>query len=189
MAERAASAGVKTGANTAPWGEKSYQPILTFVAETREYVSGELRKGERPTGEQIAAHLDSVFAALPATVVSRYARADSGFYCWEAVAAYQKRDCRLEISAQKNPRLVEELQAARWTGSPCTDADGQCELRYQPEGWGNAYRFVALRYQKKAKPKRGGAAAIPVVRHAAIQLSVLVTDVTAPIDAVVGFYR
>ena len=46
-------------------GKKSYQPILTFLAETREYVSGELRNGDRPTGAQIARHLESVFAALP----------------------------------------------------------------------------------------------------------------------------
>jgi hypothetical protein len=49
---------------------------------------------------------------------------------------------------------VEELKAARWTGSPRTDADGQCEFRYQPQGWGRAYQFVALRYQKKPKPKK-----------------------------------
>jgi hypothetical protein len=30
-------------------GKKSYQPILTFLAETREYVAGELRNGDRPT--------------------------------------------------------------------------------------------------------------------------------------------
>src|SRR5579863_6988117 len=46
-------------------GKKSYQPILTFLAETREYVSGELRNGDRPTGIQIASHLNGVFAALP----------------------------------------------------------------------------------------------------------------------------
>jgi Transposase DDE domain group 1 len=46
-------------------GEKSYQPILTFSSETREYISGELRNGDRPTGVQIARHLESVFAALP----------------------------------------------------------------------------------------------------------------------------
>jgi hypothetical protein len=46
-------------------GKKSYQPILTFLAETREYVAGELRNGDRPTGAQIARHLESVFAALP----------------------------------------------------------------------------------------------------------------------------
>jgi hypothetical protein len=164
--------GARKGYNPQHRGKKSYQPILTFVAETREYVSGELRKGDRPTGKQIIAHLESVFAALPATVERTYARADSGFYCREAVAAYEKHDSRFVVSAQKTPRLIEELQAARWTGSPRTDADGQCELRYQPEGWGKAYRFVALRYQKMPKPKKGGGAgAIPVVRHTPIQLS------------------
>src|ERR1700737_1922941 len=32
-------------------GKKSYQPILTFIAETREYVWGELRNGYRPDGK------------------------------------------------------------------------------------------------------------------------------------------
>jgi hypothetical protein len=31
-------------------GKKSFQPILTFLAETREYIGGELRNGDRPTG-------------------------------------------------------------------------------------------------------------------------------------------
>ena len=135
-------------------GKKSYQPILTFLAETREYVSGELRNGDRPTGAQIARHLESVFAALPPQVKTIYARADSGFYCGEAVEAYEKRGVQFIISARKTSRLVDELKAADWKRSPRTDADGQCEFRYQPEGWGKAYRFIALRYQKKPKPKR-----------------------------------
>ena len=180
--------GARKGYNPQHRGKKSYQPILTFLAETREYVGGELRKGDRPTGKQIAAHLDSVIAALPQSVERIYARADSGFYCWEAVAAYAKHGCRFVISAQKTPRLVAELKAARWTGSPRTDADGQCEFRYQPEGWGRAYRFVALRYLKKAKP---------AAQNEQYQLfdtpeytyRVFVTDMDAAIDVVVGFYR
>jgi hypothetical protein len=49
-------------------GKKSYQPILTFLAETREYLGGELRPGDPPPGAQIARHLESVFAALPPQV-------------------------------------------------------------------------------------------------------------------------
>jgi hypothetical protein len=49
-------------------GKQSYQPILTFLAETREYISGELRNGDRPTGAQISRHLQSVFAVLPREV-------------------------------------------------------------------------------------------------------------------------
>ena len=66
-------------------GKRSYQPILTFPAETREYLMGGLRNGDRPTGRQIAAHLESAFRALPGGVKKILARADSGFYCWEAV--------------------------------------------------------------------------------------------------------
>ena len=132
-------------------GKKSYQPILTFLAETREYLAGELRNGDRPTGKQIARHLEGVFAAVPKSAETIYARADSGFYCAEAVEAYEKAGARFIVSARKTSRLINELKAATWTGSPKTDADGQCEFRYQPEGWSNAYRFIALRYIKKAQ--------------------------------------
>ena len=137
-------------------GKKTYQPILTFLAETREYVSGELRNGDRPTGTQIASHLESVFAALPPGVKTIQARADSGFYCREAVEAYEKRGVQFIVSARKTSRLVDELKAADWKRSPRTDADGECEFPYQPEGWRKAHRFIALRYQKKPTPKEAG---------------------------------
>jgi hypothetical protein len=108
----------------------------------------------RPTGAQIARHLESVFAALPPQVKTIYARADSGFYCWDAVEAYENKGVQFIVSARKTSRLVDELKAADWKPSPRTDTGGgQCEFRYQPEGWGKAYRFIALRYRKKPKPK------------------------------------
>jgi len=48
---------------------------------------GELRNGDRPSGARIAHHIKSAVAALPATVKIVRARADSGFYCREAVEA------------------------------------------------------------------------------------------------------
>ena len=44
--------GARKGYNPKHRGKRSYQPILTFLAETREYISGELRKGERPTANR-----------------------------------------------------------------------------------------------------------------------------------------
>ena len=43
--------GGRKGYNPKNKGKKSYQPMLTFLAETREYVWGELRNGDRPTGK------------------------------------------------------------------------------------------------------------------------------------------
>jgi len=186
--------GARKGYHPKHRGKKSYEPILTLVAETREYLSGELRKGERPSGQQIAAHLEGVFAALPAGVERCYARADSGMYGHETVETYEQHGCRFVVAAQKTPRLVEELQAARWTGSPRTDADGQCEFRYPPDGWGKAYRFVALRYVQKPKPKKKRKGVAEPEQYQLFDTPeyiyrVFVTDLDAPIDIVVGFYR
>src|SRR6202048_4589410 len=115
-------------------GKKSYQPILTFLSETREYIGGELRNGDRPTGAQIARHLEGVFAALPPQVKTIHARADSGFYCGEAVEAYQKGGAQFIVSAGQAARLGDGPEAGAWKRSPRPDADDQCEVRYQPEG-------------------------------------------------------
>jgi hypothetical protein len=138
-------------------GKKSYQPMLTFIAETREYVWGELRNGDRPTGKQIGDHLRNVRAAMPAGVKQIYGRADSGFYCREAVEAYEELNARFVICARKTARLVEELHQAEWKPSPKTDAEAECEFYYQPDGWSRPYRFVALRYEnhpRNGKPGR-----------------------------------
>jgi hypothetical protein len=182
--------GGRRGYNPKNKGKKSYQPILTFVADTKEYLVGALRTGDRPSGKEIAAHLESVFRGLPAMVKTVYARADSGFYCWEAVEAYEKRSCQFILVARKTARLVDELRVAPWKRSPRTDADGQCEFIYQPEGWGAAYRFLAVRYEKQPE---NSAAQQPeqyqLFDTPEYTYRVFVTNMDAPLDALVGFYR
>src|SRR6201981_856152 len=169
-------------------GKKSYQPILTFLAETREYIWGELRNGDRPTGQQIARHLQGVFAALPPRIVKIFARADAGFYCWEAVQAYEKGQASFIIVARKTTRLLAELQSARWQPSPRTDADEQCEFWYQPEGWGKAYRFIGLRYQKQdpPSPEREQYQLFDSPQYI---YRVFVTNMKRPVDLLVWFYN
>jgi Transposase DDE domain group 1 len=166
-------------------GRKSYQPILTFIAETREYIGGELRNGDRPTGKQIARHLETVFAAVPPCVRKIYARADAGFYCWEAVQAYEKQKASFIVVARKTPRLLEELQKADWRPSPKTDADEQCEFHYQPEGWGKAYRFIALRYEKKDEERKEQ---YQLLQTAEYIYRVFVTDMKDKIELLVWHY-
>ena len=172
-------------------GKRSYQPILTFLAETREFVSGQLRNGDRPTGKQIADHLAAVFAAIPQTVASFFARADSGFYCWEAIEAYLKFKCRFVVVARKTARLLAELDAADWKPSPNTDADAECEFSYQPEGWEKEFRFVALRYDKMERPAgEDPAEQYQLFANGPVTYRVFVTNfVKEPIDMVTWFYR
>jgi len=169
-------------------GKKSYQPMLTFIAETREYVWGELRNGDRPTGKQIGDHLRNVGAALPPGV-KIYGRADSGFYCEDAVEGYEELDARFVICARKTARLVEQLRQAEWKPSPKTDADAECEFRYQPDGWSKPYRFVALRKEKpREEVEAEESEQYQLFETSQYKYRVFVTDFVEPIDFVVWFY-
>jgi len=171
-------------------GKRSYQPILTFLAETREYMAGELRNGDRPTGQQIAEHLKKVFAMLPGCVEQRFGRADAGFYCWEAVEAYQQADCRFVIVARKTARLVEELRQAAWRPSPDTDAEAECEFRYQPQGWEKDFRFVGLRYEKEREvDPEEGPEQYQLFETSEYTYRVFVTDMNDRRAFVAWFYR
>ena len=171
-------------------GKKSYQPIITFLAETKEYLAGELRNGDKPGGTQIARHVKHAVAALPKTVKKVFARADSGFYCWEAVEAYEKLGCQFIVVARKTARLVNHLKAAQWEPSPETDASQQCQFWYQPTGWGKAYRFLALRYEKKPEaPETGQPEQYQLLETADYTYRVLVTNMDGPLETMVWFYN
>ena len=176
-------------------GKKSYQPILTFLNETREYVGGQLRNGDRPTGKQIADHLDEVFAGFVNTIAKRFGRADSGFYCREAIEAYQRWNCRFVVVARKTAAMVRQLRQAEWQPSPETDADFECEFRYQPDGWKQEFRFVALRYDDREEAGDDGEAATAVEQYqlftnGKVTYRVFVTDIEdKPVEFIVWFYN
>jgi hypothetical protein len=179
--------GARKGYNPKNKGKKSYQPILSFIAETREYAAGALRTGDRPDGREIAAHLDAVEQSLTMGVKHVYARADSGFYCREAIEAYEKKGWHYIVVARKTARLIDELQMAEWKPSPKTDADEQCEFLYQPEGWAKAHRFLALRYvraEEDEKPEQYQLFDTPEYIY-----RVFVTDMEKPLDLLVWFYN
>ena len=72
-----------------------------------------MRSRDRPDGREIAEHLESVAKGLLASVKIVYARADSGFYCWQAIEAYEKKKWHYIVVARKTARLVEQLQTAK----------------------------------------------------------------------------
>src|SRR5216684_2090511 len=183
--------GARKSYNPKNKGKKSFQPMLTFIAETREYVWGELRNGDRPDGKQIADHLRNVHAALPPGVKRIFGRADSGFYCREAVEAYEEFHAQFVISARKTSRMVEQLRQTEWKPSQKTDAEWECEFRYQPEGWKKEYRFVALRYEKAREEVENNRETdqYQLFETSRYRYRVFVTDLTDPIYFVVWFYN
>jgi hypothetical protein len=112
-----------------------------------------------------------------------------GFYCREAVEAYEEIDALFVICARKTSRLVEELRQAQWKPSPKTDADAECEFRYQPDGWSKPYRFVALRKQKpREELEAEETEQYQLFETSQYKYRVFVTDMSDPIYFVVWFY-
>ena len=89
--------------------------------------------------------------------------------------------------ARKTRRLVEQLQQAEWKPSPHSDAAAECEFLYQPQGWGRACRFVALRYEKE--PETDEVEQYQLFATSAYTYRVFVTNLTEPIAAVAWFYN
>src|SRR6204780_5798878 len=171
-------------------GKKSYQPMLTFIAETREYIWGELHNGDRPSGKQIGDHIRNACAAVPPGVKQIYGRVDSGFYCREGVEGYEECNVRFAISARKTSRLVEELRQAEWKPSPKTAGDAEGEFRYHPNGGGKAYRFVALLYEKTREEMTAEETEqYQLFETSQYKYRVLVTDFSDPINFVFWFYN
>ena len=94
------------------------------------------------------------------------------------------------LSARKTSRLMDALKAAQWTGSPKTDADGQCEFRYQPEGWNQGHRFLALRYERnKPVPAADQSEQYQLFETAEYRYRVFVTNMEEGIALLTWFYN
>lgn len=72
---------------------------------------------------------------------------------WKRWRPIRKHGCRFVLSA-RGASPGGELKALRWTGSPRTDAAGQCDFRCRTEGWAEAHRFAAFR-ATKSSPSQG----------------------------------
>jgi len=142
--------GSRKGYNPKNKGKRSYQPIYSFIAQTGEFVSGKQRRGDRPTGEEVAQHLGEVFETIPKRCKRVFARADAGFYCSKAVAVYREYRVLFVVVAQKTTALIDQLYRASW--QKMKSGEEICEFFYQPTGWERRERFVAIRYEKEFKP-------------------------------------
>jgi hypothetical protein len=79
----------------------------------------------RPCGLLIAARLQMVFAAVPTMVKTPLARADSGFYCWDAVQACESVQCGFIIvvtpGAFRSCRTASRKSASSGPSDPIGD--------------------------------------------------------------------
>lgn len=168
------------GYNPKHRGKKSYQPVLSTIAETGELICARQRSGDTISGEEIARHLEDVFAQVQAvaTVISRM---DSGFYCKEAIAKHEQFNIRFIIAVKKQAAIQEQIAQVKWQDTKI--ADGIAEFWYQPSHWSKPYRFVVTRYLKDEKERQ-----TDMFEDTAYKYRVFVTDLMRKAESVVLEY-
>ena len=140
--------GARKGHNRKHRGKKALRPVLAFVAETKEYFAGKLRTGKTISGEQVKKFIASLRPKLPSTVGKVTLRADSEFYCWQAVETARAKGFDYIFAVKKSwPQFDENT----WYSVDGGDTIQYNEALYKPTGWKTLCRFVGMRIRKDPK--------------------------------------
>jgi hypothetical protein len=140
--------GGRKGHNTKNRGKKGYRPVLGFIEETREYLCGKLRRGETLSGKEAAEVIRDIKTYLPGWVQYVLLRGDGEFLSWEAVQAAVESGFQFIIG---NKGCTPVFDPERWYRPRKREDAEYNTCYYQPTGWGQAFRFVAMRIPKEKK--------------------------------------
>ncbi len=138
--------GVRKGHNTKYRGKKAYRPVLCFIEQTREYMIGKLRKGETIGGKETAAFIAKIKGCLPDCVQQVLIRADAEFQSWESI--YECIKCGFNFIIA-NKRCNPSFDPRSWYRPKKSQPYEYNSCIYQPIGWLQPVRFVAMRMLKE----------------------------------------
>jgi hypothetical protein len=140
--------GVRKGHNPQHRGKEGLRPLLAFIQETREYLTGKLRPGTTVDGAEAAAFIADIENHLPGCVQEVLLRADGEFLCWQSVQAAIQAGFDFIIA---NKACTPFFDSEQWYRPFKRKALQYNSCIYQPGGWGRPCRFVAMRILKEKK--------------------------------------
>jgi hypothetical protein len=144
--------GARVGHNPRHRGKKGYRPIVAFIEQTREYIMGKLRTGKTVSGAEMAKFIRQLKAQLPGCVKRVLVRADGEFLSWESVKAAIEAGYDFIIA---NKGCTPVFDPSGWYRPWKRKAIEFNSCFYQPGGWEQPCRFVAMRIPKEQKRPSG----------------------------------
>jgi len=138
--------GAKRGYNPKHRGKKGVRPVLAFIAETREYLAGNFRRGETISGQETARLILSFQGLIPKGVKKVHLRADAELFSWTAVKACLRRGYDYTISAK---RTRPPFDPKGWYHVGRDEEIQYNSGLFRPQGWEKPCRFVAQRIPKE----------------------------------------
>jgi len=142
----------KVGYNPKKPGRKSYHPLLCFIGETRDFLWGRFRSGDRNNLQGIRGFLRECLAQLPPERKGVFLRADSGFHGDNFLRCLERREIKYAVAVKLYPAIQAQLGGVEYH-----DIGGGvevAELRYQAAGWKKPRRMVVIREEIKEGEKK-----------------------------------
>jgi len=140
--------GARKGHNPHNRGKKGYRPVLCFIEQSREYLLGKLRRGETISGKQTATFIAQIKNYLPDCVKQVLIRADAEFQSWHSIDECLKAGYHFIIA---NKKCEPSFDPAGWYRPYRRNPYEFNSCVYQPMGWLQPVRFVAMRIPKQDK--------------------------------------
>jgi len=147
----------KAGYNPRKPGRKSFHPLLCFIGETRDFLWGRFRSGNKYTSQGAIEFLKECLKRLPGEIKEIFLRADSGFFDNKFLTELEKRGVKYAIAAKLYGTIQMMLGGVSYR-----DIGGGVEVGefyYQGHNWKKARRMVVIREEikegtaKKKQPK------------------------------------
>lgn len=141
-----AQEGAETGYNPKKRGQKSYHPLLCFLAETRECLHSWFRCGSAYSANGIVDFAMECFARLPKKIFKVFVRADSAFFNGAFLDMLEGRGAQYLIKVKmRNLETILSRPLQKWTIVKQMPGYEFTEFMYQCSSWAKLRRFVAVR--------------------------------------------
>lgn len=177
--------GARKGHNTQHRGKKGLRPVLAFLSETREYLSGNFRRGETISGQEVARFILSFRPLLPGCVRQVIIRADAEFYSGTAIKACERRHYDYIISAK---RTHPDFDSQGWYSLRRNSDIQYNSCWFQPIGWDHPCRFVVQRIFKEKMETSSNEVQCELFEDDRYRYRIFVTSLTAPAHKVIRRY-
>jgi hypothetical protein len=177
--------GARKGHNTQHRGKKGYRPVLGFIDEPREYLLGKLRRGETLNGDDTAAFIRRISNYLPGCVKKVLVRADGEFFSRQSVEAAMAEGFDFIIA---NKTASPDFDPTSWYRPWKRKGIEYNTCMYQPFGWENPCRFVAMRIPKESDSPPNGPLQYELFDDDRYTYRIFCTNLLAKPHEVIGKY-
>lgn len=136
--------GAEKGYNPKKKGQKSYHPLLCFIAENRECLNNWFRSGSAYSANGCVEFMKECFARLPKVVNQIAVRGDSAFFNGNLFDFLEEKNS-VYIVKVKLKGLVQLLESQSWHKMKNQPGYETAEFTHACTGWKEPRRFVAVR--------------------------------------------